>query len=319
MELFASTEQLKGGINKLFGEEAAKTVIENANNAFSSVGISANDYMQNVTSFSASLIDSLGGDTEAAAQVADQAMRDIADNANTYGTSTVEDLSNVYKNLAKEQYTTLDNLNLGFAGSKEGMQALLDKAEELSGQHYELGDFADMVEAIHVVQEEMNITGTTANEAAGTIQGSFDATKAAYENLLAGMADPDADLDALIDNLFDSLGNVLDNLAPVADRIIQGLEKILPKIEQKIGPLIQKMEPYVTQALSSLGSLVLNGIGTLISDFFSSRFGALVLTGVGIGVLGLINPIAGLVAALVVSLGGLLLGYLEENWPTIKK
>lgn len=210
VDAYADNQQLLGGVDKLYGE-ASEKVKAYADKAYETVGLSANDYMETATQFSASLVASLGGDLNKAADQTDKAMQIIADNVNVFG-SNYEDVSNAVKGLAKNNYTMLDNLKLGFAGSQEGMQQLLDKAEELSGVHYDIGNMSDMIDAIGVIQDSMGITGTTANEAATTISGSIAALKASWENLLV--------------TLFDS--GLTDKIANVATFIT---EKVIPAIE----------------------------------------------------------------------------------------
>jgi hypothetical protein len=165
LDAYAQFEQLEGGVKKIFGDDASEQVMKNAERAYQTAGISANKYMEQVTSFSASLIQSLDGDTAKAAQVADMAIQDMADNANTFGTS-MESIQNAYQGFAKQNYTMLDNLKLGYGGTKEEMERLLEDAEKLSGVEYDISNLNDVYEAIHVVQQEMNINGTTAREAA---------------------------------------------------------------------------------------------------------------------------------------------------------
>lgn len=178
LDTYADMEQLEGGVNKLFGEDAANTVKKNAQEAFSTMGLSANEYMSNVTSFSASLIQSLGGDTEAAAQAANSAMEDMADNASVFGTD-MEQIQSAYQGFAKGQYQLLDNLRLGYGGSKEEMERLLEDAGKLTGQKYDIQNLNDVYSAIHAIQEEQNIAGNAAEEASKTISGSIASTKAA--------------------------------------------------------------------------------------------------------------------------------------------
>ena len=177
IEQYAEYEQLVGGVETLF-KQSSDTVMGYAENAYKTAGMSANEYMSTVTSFSAALLRSVGGDTEKAAKLADTAITDMSDNANKMGVS-LESLQNAYTGFSRGNFTMLDNLALGFSGTKEGMQELLDTAEELSGVKYDIGSYADIVEAIHVVQTEMGITGTTAKEAATTIQGSTASMKSA--------------------------------------------------------------------------------------------------------------------------------------------
>ena len=179
MSAYASYEQLEGGVQKLFGDDAQNLVMEYARNAYRTAGLSANEYMDTVTSFSASLISSLGKDTVAAAAYADLAITDMADNANTFG-ANMEDIQNAYKGFSKQNYTMLDNLKLGYGGTQKEMERLLADAEKLSGVKYDISSFADIIEAIHVIQESQNIAGTTAKEASTTISGSIGSVKAAW-------------------------------------------------------------------------------------------------------------------------------------------
>ena len=260
---YADYQQLTGGVEKLFGKEAAATVKANAQDAFQSAGMSANEYMENVTSFSASLINSLGGDTQAAADAANMAMKDIADNANTYGTYSAQELANVYQNLAKGQFSTLDNLNLGFGGTKEGMQQLIDKANQLKEANGEMGDltidsFSDMVEAIHLVQTDMNITGTTANEAAGTISGSIGMAKAAWENFLTAVGDggKTIDMSKAMGDLVSSVGAMLKNIVPEVVTIIGTIgQLVLDALPDSIGGPLGEIASGIGQALQTIGNI----------------------------------------------------------------
>lgn len=224
---YAQHEQLTDGIKKLYGD-AAQAVISNANGAYKSAQMSANSYMSNIMGFSAALVESLNKDQKEAAKVADTALRDVADNANAFGKYTVEELAGVYQALAKGQYQTLDNLMLGFSGTKEGLQQLLDKANELNeeqGIHtqYSINNFADIVNAIHKVQEEMGIAGTASGEAANTIEGSTAMAKAAWENLATGMADSSADMEGLTKDFVDSVFTAGKNIIPRVQQIVTGV------------------------------------------------------------------------------------------------
>lgn len=193
---YADYEQLVGGVETLFKDSSG--VVENyANNAYKTAGLSANQYMETVTSFSASLLQSLNGDTAKSAQVADKAITDMSDNANKMGTS-MESIQNAYQGFAKQNYTMLDNLKLGYGGTKSEMERLIADANKLAKEQGKAGDmtinsYADIVEAIHLVQDSMGITGTTAKEASTTIQGSVNSMKSAWDNLLVGVADDNAD------------------------------------------------------------------------------------------------------------------------------
>lgn len=225
LDAYAQFEQLEGGVKKIFGDEATEVVMKNAENAYKTAGVSANKYMEQVTSFSASLISSLDGDTVKAAQVADMAIRDMSDNANTFGTDMAS-IQNAYQGFAKGNFTMLDNLKLGFAGSKEGMQELLDKAEEITGKEYDISNLSDIYEAIHVMQEEMNIAGTTSKEAATTIEGSTQMMKASWENMLTAIGRGEG-VEEATTRFLESLGTVARNIAPVAWEIIKALGKAL--------------------------------------------------------------------------------------------
>ena len=184
-----------------------------ADDAFLTAGLSANEYMETVTGFSASLLQSLGGDTSKAADVANQAVTDMSDNANKMG-SDIGSIQNAYQGFAKQNYTMLDNLKLGYGGTQEEMKRLLADAEKISGIKYDISSFADVTEAIHVMQTEMGITGTTAQEATETISGSLAGMGSAWQNLLAGMGNADADVGKLVDNLVEQFGYVVKILRP---------------------------------------------------------------------------------------------------------
>lgn len=253
---FAEQEQLIGGGDTLFKESSAQ-VQQYANDAYKTAGLSANQYMETVTSFSASLLQSLGGDTAAAAQKADQAITDMSDNANKMGTDMTS-IQNAYQGFAKANYTMLDNLKLGYVGAKEEMQRLLADAEKISGIKYDISSYADIVDAIHVVQTEMGITGTTAKEAATTIQGSANAMKSAWSNLITGMSNENLDLDKLVQNVIDSVNTFADNLIP-------RLQIMLPRFVQGLTQLISGMIPYVAPALELLLPPLIEGVGGLVS------------------------------------------------------
>lgn len=253
---FAEQEQLIGGVDTLFKESSAQ-VQQYANDAYKTAGLSANQYMETVTSFSASLLQSLGGDTAAAAQKADQAITDMSDNANKLGTDMTS-IQDAYQGFAKQNYTMLDNLKLGYGGTKEEMQRLLADAEKFSGIKYDISSYADIVDAIHVVQTEMGITGTTAKEAATTIQGSANAMKSAWSNLLTGMSNENLDLDELVQNVVDSVGTFADNLLP-------RLQVMLPRFAEGMTQLVNGLVPYVGPALELLLPSLVQGIGSLAS------------------------------------------------------
>lgn len=257
IEQYAEYEQLVGGVETLF-KQSADTVMGYAENAYKTAGLSANEYMNTVTSFSASLLQSLGGDTESAAKYADMAITDMSDNANKMGTS-MEMIQNAYQGFAKQNYTMLDNLKLGYGGTKEEMQRLLEDAEKLSGIEYDISSYADIVDAIHVVQTEMGITGTTAKEAATTIQGSLASMKSAWQNLLTGVADDNADFEELVNNFVDSLVGVGENIIPRINTVIKGLTQLITQASQTIIPLA------VETLLQNLPSIVAAGMDMVLA------------------------------------------------------
>lgn len=232
---YAATEQLVGGIETLF-KDSAQTVISASSEAFRTAGMSANEYMETVTSFSASLLKGLDGDTAAAASVADMAIQDMADNANKMGTSMAL-IQNAYQGFAKDNFTMLDNLKLGYGGTAAEMAKLINDSGVLGKTLVTASNVSEvpldkMFEAIHIIQTEMDITGTTAKEAASTISGSFNAFKASWKNLLSGMAS-DKDVDKLMDDLFDTgeimVNNVLNLLPRIGKNIISGVDSLLEK------------------------------------------------------------------------------------------
>lgn len=285
---FAQYEQLVGGVDTLF-KDASDTVQQNAAIAFKTAQISANEYMNTVTSFSASLIQSLGGDTAKAAKVADMAVIDMADNANKMGTS-MEMIQNAYQGFAKQNYMMLDNLKLGYGGTRGEMVRLLQDAEKISGIHYEIGNFADMVSAIHVIQQELGIMGTSAEEANRTIQGSVNATKAAWANLLVGVADDNQNFEVLMNNFVESASNALTNLIPRIEIILNGIgqlvDKLGPLIIEKLPVLIQTLLPPIINVVTQLAialvqnapailTMILNGFITALPDMVSALVEAL--------------------------------------------
>lgn len=304
---YGEFEQLAGGVNKLFGD-AADTVIANSERAFQTAGMSQSQYMQNATQLSASLISSLGGDTEAAAAQVDVAMRAIADNADTFGTS-VEDVANVYQALARGQYQTLDNLRLGYAGTKTGMEELIADANRIREANGEAADlsidsFSDMVTAIETVQDAQGIAGTTANEAATTIQGATRMAANAWQDLLTHLADPDADIDALVTQLTDSLSTLATVAAPVIDQMARSFGTALPIIVPQLldlaaGILTTLMQTVMEQAPMLVDAFV--GALQLVVDALPGMLPMLVTAAVTL-FLGLLD---GLVQATPALLDGL--------------
>lgn len=297
LEAYASFEQLEGGIKTLFGEESMGAVYANAERAFETAGMSANQYMETVTGFSASLIQSLGGDTAKAAEYADMAITDMSDNANKMGTS-MESIQYAYQGFAKQNYTMLDNLKLGYGGTRAEMERLLADAEEIQRRNgvmvdYTIDSYADVVEAIHVVQDEMGIAGATAEEAMTTIQGSVNMAKAAWENWLVAIADSDGDVKAATENLVISVGAAASNIVPRIGEIVTALgdflveqtplllEKVIAKISEggpgmasaaldfflKMATAIVKATPEILKALLLLIASLVVAVAQKAGEF----------------------------------------------------
>ena len=267
----AALEQSLGGVETLF-KNNAQTVIKNASQAYKTAGMSANEYMQNVTSFSASLLQSLGGDTKAAAKTSDMALRDMSDNANKFGTD-MNRITDAYQGFAKQNYTMLDNLKLGYGGTKTEMQRLLADATKLTGVKYDINNLNDVYNAIHAVQNEMGITGTTAKEASKTLSGSFNSMKAAGKDLLGNLA-IGGDVETSMKNLADSAGTFLfDNLLPAVGRVIMGLPSAIgtfittsgPKLATKALELLQKLGQAIVENAPILFQKLSEGLSNAIT------------------------------------------------------
>lgn len=289
VQAYADYEQLVGGVETLFGaggqsvEEYAASVgksvdevkrayndlitaqegvMEDAANAYKTAGMSANEYMETVTSFAAALSANLGGDTMAAAEYARVAVTDMADNANKMG-SSMESIQNAYQGFAKQNYSMLDNLKLGYGGTQAEMQRLLEDAEKISGIKYDISSYADIVDAIHVVQAEMGITGTTAKEAASTIQGSFGMVKAAWKNLVTGLADPDQNLGTLV-------GNFTDSIVVAGNNLIPRIQELLPRIVEAITTLMVTVSTQLPGILGSTLPSLIEGASNLVTGLMSA-------------------------------------------------
>lgn len=269
MSAYASYEQLEGGVKKLFGDDAQNLVMEYARNAYRTAGLSANEYMDTVTSFSASLISSLGKDTVAAAAYADLAITDMADNANTFGTS-MEDIQNAYKGFSKQNYTMLDNLKLGYGGTQKEMERLLADASKLSGVKYKIENFSDIIEAIHVIQDNQGIAGTTTAEAEKTISGSVNAAKAAWKNLLSGLADGEQDIDQLVSNLSETVLTAAQNIVPrlqtMAPRLVQAVQTLVSTLGPQLPGIINTILPGMVEAATTL----ITGLADVLPDLLGS-------------------------------------------------
>ena len=292
---YADYEQLVGGVETLF-KDSAGIVQEYAENAYKTAGLSANEYMETVTGFSASLISSLGGDTEKAARYADMAITDMSDNANKMG-SDMASIQNAYQGFAKQNYTMLDNLKLGYGGTKEEMERLLADAEAISGIHYDISNYADVVDAIHVIQTEMGITGTTALEAEKTISGSIGMLKSSFKNLITGLGDADADIGKLVNNVISSFSSVVENIAPIIRNLTQSLPQAVTGMIQAIQPMIPDLLqlgadlfqslvdgimsalPGILDTAASIITELISGLTSLLPDligFGIDLFGALI-------------------------------------------
>lgn len=266
-QAYADYEQLVGGVETLF-KNSSGLVQQYAADAYKTAGLSANEYMETVTSFSASLLQSLGGDTEQAAKVADMAISDMSDNANKMG-SSMESIQAAYQGFAKGQYQLLDNLKLGYSGTKTEMERLLKDATALSGVEYDIDSLSDVYEAIHVIQDELGITGTTAKEASTTISGSIGMMKSAWQNLVAGLGDSNADMDKLFGDLVDSVETTFNNILPVAEKALTGIatvvEKLAPVIAEKLPGLVDRVLPPLLSAATTLVNALVENLPTIIN------------------------------------------------------
>lgn len=261
---YADYEQLVGGVETLFKDSSGK-VMEYATDAYKTAGLSANEYMETVTGFSASLISSLGGDTEKAAEYANMAITDMSDNANKMG-SDMASIQNAYSGFAKQNYTMLDNLKLGYGGTKEEMQRLLEDAEKLSGVKYDISSYSDIIDAIHVVQTEMGITGTTAKEAEATISGSIGMLKSSFQNLITGLGDADANIDKLCDNVVNSFNSVVKNITPVVRNLAKTVPNALEGILDAIAPLL----PELLEMGVGLFEALLSGFTSVLPELMNT-------------------------------------------------
>lgn len=246
LDSVGSLEQNIGGVETLF-KESALAVINNANNAYKTAGMSANEYMQSVTSFSASLLQSVSGDTSEAAKIADMAMVDMSDNANKMGTDMAS-IQNAYQGFAKQNYTMLDNLKLGYGGTKTEMERLLADAEKISGVKYDINSLKDVYSAIHVIQGELDITGTTAKEASSTIEGSMTSAKAAYDNFLNGSGTAEEFADAVAT----AADNIATNLGEIVPRLLDTLPTAVTAMTSQIPVLVRSLLPPLVSSGTDL-------------------------------------------------------------------
>lgn len=264
---YADYEQLVGGVETLF-KDSQDQVMDYANNAYKAAGLSANEYMETVTSFSASLLQSLDGDTSAAADKANLAITDMSDNANKMG-ADMTSIQNAYQGFAKSNYTMLDNLKLGYGGTQAEMKRLLADAEKISGIKYDISSYADIVDAIHVVQTEMDITGTTAEEAASTIQGSFGMMKSAWQNLVTGMADPDQDLGVLVGNFTDSVviagNNLIPRIQELLPRIVEATTSLIGTVSEQLPAILGTVLPSLVEGATNLVTGLMAALPSVLS------------------------------------------------------
>ena len=277
LDSYADYEQLVGGVETLYKDSAG--IIENyAKDAYKNVGLSANDYMETSTSFAASLVSSLGGDTEKAAEMANTAISDMSDNANKMGTN-ISSIQDAYNGFAKQNYTMLDNLKLGYGGTKTEMERLIDDANKLNAAqgkatNYTIDSYADVVSAIHDVQNAMGITGTTAKEASTTIQGSINATKSAWSNLVTGIADDNANFEQLISNFVDSATTAASNIIPRIEVALNGaaklIESLVPPIMAELPSLIETVLPQLAQSAVNIVQTLVTGISANAAQLIDS-------------------------------------------------
>lgn len=269
-DAYGDFEQLSGGIETLFGG-SADAVMQNAEKAFKTAGMSMNDYMETSIQSAAAMINSLDGDQAEAARLMDMSITDMADNVNKMGTD-MEAVQNAYRGFSRGNFSMLDNLALGFSGTKAGMQELLDQAQQISGVEYDISSYSDIVEAIHVVQTEMGITGTTAKEASETLQGSLSQMQAAWTNLTTGLADPDADIGKLIGDMVDSAETFLGNLIPIVSTALEGIAQavaeLAPVLAEELPGLFENTLPVLIEsgmtAIQALAEGIIKAIPSLL-------------------------------------------------------
>jgi len=304
LQSYADYEQLVGGVETLF-KDGSDAVFNYANQAYKTAGLSANQYMEQATSFSARLIQGLGGDTKKAAEYANKAIVDMSDNANKMGTD-ISMIQSAYQGFAKQNYTMLDNLKLGYGGTASEMARLINdsgvlgKSVKVNAQTVNSVSFDKMIEAIHIVQDNLGITGTTAKEASETISGSVNSMKSSWANLLTGVADGTQDINGLVNNFVDSLGTVIGNIEPVLGTIVDG-----------IGKLAQKLAPLIPSILETVANAVVINIGPMMTTIIPALLEGLV---------SLVNVIAEnapmLVQALIDTMV-ILANALTQNLPTL--
>lgn len=286
---YADYEQLVGGVETLYKTSADK-VQQYAADAYKTAGLSANEYMNTATTFAAALVSSLGGDTEQAAELANTAISDMSDNANKMGTN-ISSIQDAYNGFAKQNYTMLDNLKLGYGGTKTEMERLIDDANKLNAAqgkatNYTIDSYADVVSAIHDVQNAMGITGTTSKEASTTIQGSVNATKSAWSNLVTGIADDNANFGQLISNFVDSATTAASNIIPRIEVALNGaaklIESLVPPIMAELPSLIETVLPQLAQSAVNIVQTLVTGISANAEQLIDSAIQIITVLGNGI-------------------------------------
>ena len=320
---FADVEQSIGGVETLF-KENSDMVIQNAKNAYKTAGISANQYMEQVTSFSASLLQSTAGDTKKAGEIADQALIDMADNANKFG-SSMESIQNAYQGFAKQNYTMLDNLKLGYGGTKTEMERLLADAEKFSGVHFDISNLSDVYQAIHIIQEEMGVSGTTAKEASETITGSMNSAKSAFQNFIAGQGGIEEVITTfvtagqniskviiqMLPQLVEGIVGLVNGLLPLLPDLIKallpsliqgtvdlfiGIINILPDMILMIADLLPSLMPMIVDAILSIIPVIIDNLPLFI------QAGAQLLGGLIAGIINSIPVLLGRIGEIIVKM-----------------
>ena len=277
IDAYADIEQSVGGVETLFKENADQ-VIENARRAYKTAGVDANTYMQGVNSFAASLLQSLSGDTQKAAEVADMAFQDMSDNANKFGTD-MQSIQNAYQAFAKQNFTLLDNLKLGYGGTRGEMERLLADAEAISGVHYDISSLNDMFQAIHVIQTQLGVTGTTAQEAMSTISGSVNSAKMAIRNLISGEGTVDDVIETVTQagtNLANAFVNIAPRIAEAIVGVINGLMPMLPGMIQTLLPVLVSSTVSLIKGVVAVLPDIIKTLSPMLPDIIEALLQGLV-------------------------------------------
>lgn len=320
---YGEFEQLTGGVEKLFGT-SADAVFDYANQAYATAGLSANEYMETVTGFSAALIQGLEGDTDEAARLSDLAIRDMADNVNVYG-SDMESVMSAYQGFAKQNWTLLDNLKLGYGGTEAEMVRLINDAGLLEEEITDMDEvsFDQVIASIHKIQEETNIAGTTAKEASSTLQGSASAMKSAWDNLLTGLADPNANLGVLIGNLVDSAKSYLGNLIPIATQALSGISQLIeglaPIVAEELPKLAETVLPSLLSAITTLLDTAVKVVTTILPSLIQTVLPSLISAGISLitAFVNVLPSILGILQSALPQLFGMLIPAIISVLPSI--